>query len=41
MLNERKFNIVIVNNGIGAGTAVVEKYNKVIVYNGKKILVNL
>lgn len=41
MLNERKFNIVMVNNGNGAGSEVVEKYNKVVVYNGKKVLVNL
>jgi hypothetical protein len=31
----------MVNNGIGAGTEVVEKYNKVVAYNGKKVLVNL
>jgi len=41
MLTERKFNIVRVskNNGVGMDTA--QKYDKVITYNGKKVVVKL
>jgi alpha-D-xyloside xylohydrolase len=41
MLGERKFNIVSVTNINGTGMSVVEKFDKVITYNGKKVLVKL
>ena len=41
MLNERKFNIVKVSTGNGTGMDVVEKYNKVVDYNGMKAIIKL
>jgi len=41
MLNERKFSIVRISKNKGVGMDTVEKYDKVITYNGKKIVVKL
>ena len=41
MLIERKFNIVSVTKINGTGMSTVEKFDKVITYNGKKVLVKL
>jgi len=41
MLNERKFNIVLVSKNNGTGMATVEKCDKVVIYNGKKVEVKL
>jgi hypothetical protein len=41
MLSERKFNIVLVSKNKGTGMAAIEKYDKVVTYKGKKILVKL
>ena len=41
MLTERKFRIVKVSKNNGVGLDTVEKYNKVITYNGKKIVIKL
>ena len=41
MLSERKFKIVRVSKNIGTGMDVVEKYDKVVVYEGKKVVVCL
>ena len=41
MLGERKFNIVCVAKNKGTGMSGVEKFDKVITYNGKKVLVKL
>jgi alpha-D-xyloside xylohydrolase len=40
MLEERSFNIVRVSGNNGVGTEVTKKYDKVITYNGKEILVD-
>ncbi len=39
MLNERKFSIVKVSKSRGFGMEPVERYDKVITYNGKKVVV--
>ena len=41
MLGERKFNIVSVSKINGTGMSLIEKFDKVITYNGKKVLVKL
>jgi alpha-D-xyloside xylohydrolase len=41
MLAERKFNIVRVDKNKGAGTDVVEKYDRVVSYLGKKVVFKL
>jgi len=41
MLTERKFNIVKVAAGTGTGMDAVTTYDKVVTYNGKKVVVNL
>jgi alpha-D-xyloside xylohydrolase len=41
MLNERKFNIVLVSKNKGAGMDTVEKFDRVITYNGKKVGIKL
>ena len=41
MLNERKFNIVKVSNKNGIGMDSVEKFDKVVTYDGKKVVVKL
>jgi alpha-D-xyloside xylohydrolase len=41
MLSERKFNIVKVTSGKGTGMDAVEKYDKVVDYNGMKVMVKL
>jgi len=41
MLDERKLNIVLVSKNNGTGMKLVEKFDKVITYNGKKVEVNL
>ena len=40
MLNNRTFNIVLVSNDRGIGLEISKKFNKVIKYSGKKIIVN-
>ena len=37
MINERKFNVVLVSNNNGDGMEMIEKFDKVITYNGKKV----
>jgi alpha-D-xyloside xylohydrolase len=41
MLAERKFNIVLVDKSKGTGMKVVEKYDNVVAYNGKKVAIKL
>ncbi len=41
MLTERKFNILIVSKNNGAGMNTINKYNKEVTYNGKKVVVKL
>ena len=41
MLTERKFSIVKVADGKGTGMDAVKKYDKVLMYKGKKVVVNL
>ena len=41
MLSERKFNIVLVGKDKGVGITPVEKFDKVISYEGKKIVIKL
>jgi alpha-D-xyloside xylohydrolase len=41
MINERKFNIVKVNKKNGVGMVTVEKFDKVVTYEGRKIAVKL
>ena len=41
MLTERKFNIVRVAKNKGTGMEIVEKYDQVITYDGKKVTVKL
>ena len=41
MLPERKFNIIKVTSGNGTGTDPVQKYNTVVDYKGKKVIVKL
>lgn len=38
MLTERKFNVVVVSKDHGVGLDTVEKYDKVVTYNGKKVV---
>jgi hypothetical protein len=41
MLPERKFNIVKVTSHSGTGMDAVQKYNTVVDYKGKKVIVKL
>ena len=41
MLSERKFNIVVVGKTKGVGITPVEKFDKVVTYKGKKVMINL
>jgi len=41
MLTNRKFNIVIVQKGNGAGIPLATKFNKTIAYKGKTIRANI
>jgi alpha-D-xyloside xylohydrolase len=41
MLKERRFNIVLVSKNNGTGMNTVEKFDKVIDYNGKKVEIKL
>jgi len=41
MIKERKFNIVKVTSGNGTGMDTVQKYNTVVDYKGKKVIVKL
>ncbi|MCX6240033.1 MAG: DUF5110 domain-containing protein, partial [Bacteroidia bacterium] len=41
MLNERKFNIVLVKPGVGTGVEIGTKFDKTIQYSGKKIQVKI
>jgi hypothetical protein len=41
MLGERKFRIVWVSKNNGVGMDTVKKYDKVVSYNGKEIVVTL
>jgi alpha-D-xyloside xylohydrolase len=41
MLKERQFNIIVVGKNKGTGTSVVEKYDNVVTYTGKKMTVKL
>jgi hypothetical protein len=41
MIKERKFNIIKVTTGNGTGMDAVQKYNTVVDYKGKKVLVKL
>jgi alpha-D-xyloside xylohydrolase len=40
-LKERKFNIVLVTKNKGEGTFISEKYDKVVIYTGKKVVIKL
>jgi len=41
MLAERKFNIVLVDKSKGTGMKVIEKYDSVVTYDGKKVAIKL
>jgi len=41
MINERKFSIVKISKSNGAGMNTTERFDKVITYNGKKVVVKL
>jgi alpha-D-xyloside xylohydrolase len=41
MLNERKFNIVKVSTNNGIGIDIVEKHDKIVTYEGKKVVIGL
>jgi len=41
MLAERKFNIVLVDKSKGTGMKVVEKFDNVVAYDGKKVVIKL
>jgi alpha-D-xyloside xylohydrolase len=41
MLNDRKFSIVKVSNENGIGMVTVRRYDKVVTYNGRRVLVKL
>jgi len=41
MLNERKFNIVLVKPGVGTGVEISTIFDKSVTYSGKKILVKI
>ena len=41
MLEERKFNIVKVSADAGTGIEIVDKYDKVVTFKGKKVTVKL
>ena len=41
MLKERKFNIIVVTPNKGTGMNAVKKYDKVVKYNGKEMVVSL
>ena len=41
MLSERKFNIVVVGKTKGVGITPVEKFDQVVTYDGKKVVVKL
>ena len=41
MLNERTFGIVMVTTGAGAGMDAVNRYDKVVTFKGKKVMINL
>ena len=41
MLNQRKFNVVIVAAGSGNEAGAVNRHNKVVIYEGKKVMINL
>lgn len=41
MLTDRKFNMVLVTKNKAAGVAITEKYDKVINYDGKKVVIKL
>jgi alpha-D-xyloside xylohydrolase len=40
-LKERKFNIVLVDKNKGKGTFIPEKYDNVVLYNGRKVVIKL
>lgn len=40
-LKERKFNIVLVTKNEGRGTFIPEKYDKVVIYTGNKVVIKL
>ena len=41
MLNDRKFSIIKVSRSSGIGMDAVKKYDKVVTYDGKKVVVKL
>ncbi len=41
MLKERKFNIVLVTKNTGMGTGITEKFDNVVTYKGKKVVIKL
>ena len=41
MLNQRKFNVVIVAAGSGNEAGAINRHNKVVIYEGKKVMINL
>jgi hypothetical protein len=38
---ERNFNIILVAKDKGTGTDAVEKFDKILIYKGKKVIVRL
>lgn len=41
MIKERKFNIILVSEGMERGTGIVGKYDSVVDYSGKKVVIKL
>jgi alpha-D-xyloside xylohydrolase len=41
MIKDRKFNIILVSESKGTGTYITEKYDNIIAYSGKKVIVKL
>ena len=41
MIKERTFNIILVSENKGKGTIIVDKYDRVVTYSGKKVTVKL
>lgn len=41
MIKERKFSIILVSENKGTGTGIIDKYDSVVAYSGKKVVVKL
>ncbi len=41
MIKERKFSIILVSENKGTGTGIIDKYDSIVAYSGKKVVVKL